>query len=240
MPSIHSLRLYSRLFYLIKRATMISYHLNKTIKSTLLTFASCLLLTNTIAQQALAQPLVSFDKWEQKNFVGESSFTFSEDNQQSLVKITSDKTSSGLFLKKEIDLNKTPIINWSWKTSNVLRSLKEKQKKGDDFAARLYVLTSTGPFPWQKKTISYVWSNYQKIGEQWPNPYTGSVVMLAVDSGAEKVGTWQHHTRNVQKDLEAAFGKKFDQVDVVAIMTDTDNSKQLATGWYKNIHFSEQ
>ena len=215
-------------------------HLTLSKKSLLSLFSSALFLVFITGQNALAEPFKSFDKWEQKNFVGESSFSFSQDGGQSLVQITSEKTSSGLFLKKEIDLNKTPIINWSWKTSNVLRSLKEKNKQGDDFSARLYVLTSTGPLPWQKKTISYVWSNYQKIGSQWPNPYTSKVVMLAVDSGAEKVGTWQHHKRNVQSDLELAFGEKFDHVDVIAIMTDTDNSQQKATGWYKNIHFSEQ
>jgi hypothetical protein len=219
---------------------MISYYLNNSIKSVAISVASYFVLANVAIQPLHAQSLVSFDKWEQKNFVGKSNISFSEDNNLPLVEISSDKTSSGLFLKKEIDLNKTPVINWSWKTSNVLRSLKERSKKGDDFSARIYVLTSTGPFPWQKKTISYVWSNYQKIGSQWPNPYTSKVIMVAVDSGAEKVGTWQHHKRNVQKDLETAFGEKFDQIDVIAIMTDTDNSKQQATGWYKDIHFSKQ
>ncbi len=202
--------------------------------------ASALFLVFLTGPNALAQPLASFDQWEQKDFVGKSVIRFSKEGQQAVVEMVSNKTSSGLFLKKEVDLNKTPFISWSWKTSNVLRSLKEKNKQGDDFPARLYVLTSTGPLPWQKKTISYVWSNYQKIGSQWPNPYTSKVIMIAVDSGAEKVGTWQDHKRNVQQDLERAFGEKFDQVDVIAIMTDTDNSKQQATGWYKNIRFSEQ
>lgn len=216
---------------------MISLH--KTLKP-LVALPSCIaMLTLGCASGQLgAQELASFEKWEQKSFVGENLFLFSQGSEGPEVKIVSDKASSGLFLEKKIDLNKTPVINWSWKVSNVLRSLKEKSKKGDDFAARVYVLTSTGPFPWQKKTISYVWSNYQSVGTQWPNPYTDKVMMLALNSGAQKVNTWQHHKRNVQQDLETAFGQKFDEIDVIAIMTDTDNTKQQATGWYKGIYFS--
>lgn len=209
----------------------------KSISSVIIGITWVALLSSQIAS---AQTLDRFEKWERKNFVGQSDISFSKEGNSDLVKISSTKTSSGLFLEKEIDLTKTPVINWSWKVDKVLRSLKEKTKKGDDFAARIYVLASTGPFPWQKKTISYVWSNYQKVGSQWPNPYTGQVIMIAVNSGAEKTGTWQHHQRNVRKDLETAFGKTFDKIDVVAIMTDTDNSKQQAAGWYKDIHFSNE
>ncbi|MEH6445682.1 MAG: DUF3047 domain-containing protein [Oceanospirillaceae bacterium] len=185
-----------------------------------------------------AQALTDFKDWKQKNFVGNNQYKFSLEKDMPMVKISSNQTSSGLFLEKKINLNKSPILNWSWKVSNVLQSLKEKTKQGDDFAARVYVLTSTGPFPWQKKTLSYVWSNYQKIGSSWPNPYTGKVIMIALDSGKQRIGEWRTHQRNVQQDLEAAFGEKYDKIDVIAIMTDTDNSKQKAVGWYKNMYFS--
>ena len=204
---------------------------------------SCGIVMLTLLSSAVnsyGETLIPFDQWRQKDFVGTNKFIYSNTDNIATVQIDSDQTASGLFLEQQVDLNKTPILNWSWKISNTLHSLKERTKKGDDFAARVYILTSTGPFPWQKKTLSYVWSNYQSVGESWPNPYTDTVMMIAVDSGKKLQGTWQHHQRDVQKDLQAAFGEKFDKIDVIAVMTDADNSKQKTTGWYKGFEFTSE
>lgn len=182
-----------------------------------------------------ALSLEDFRNWEKKDFVDTNQYLFNTDNSTPSVKVTSKHSASGLFLKKKVDLNQTPVLNWSWKIDKALHTLNERKKSGDDFAARVYVLTSTGPLPWQKKSLSYVWSSYQETGLQWKNPYTGKVIMMSIDTGEQHAGTWQHHRRNVQQDLERAFGKKFDQI---AVMTDTDNSKQQATAWYKNFYFS--
>jgi len=207
----------------------------KQLSCTFFTFALL-----SLAATSHGETLPPFDQWQQKDFVGTNKFVYSHQDNTATVQMDSDQTASGLFLEQQIDLNKTPLLNWSWKISNTLHSLKERTKSGDDYSARVYVLTSTGPFPWQKKSISYVWSNYQNVGESWPNPYTDSVVMVAVDSGKKHQGTWQHHQRDVQKDLQAAFGKKFDKIDVIAVMTDADNSKQKTSGWYRGFEFSSK
>ncbi|MGB1239862.1 MAG: DUF3047 domain-containing protein [Pseudomonadales bacterium] len=181
-----------------------------------------------------AAPLPPFEQWQQKHFVEGTNFSI----QGSSVEINADKSSAGLFLERDIDLTKTPVLNWSWKISNILRSQDEKGKKGDDFPARVYVVASSGPFPWQKKTICYVWSSYQKVGSRWANPYADNVIMLALNSGNKDVGNWINHSRNIQQDLETIFGKTFDELQVVAIMTDTDNSHQSARGQYRGLSFS--
>ncbi|NRA20081.1 MAG: DUF3047 domain-containing protein [Oceanospirillaceae bacterium] len=204
-------------------------------KCLILASACTFVLFSTVATTA---PLSAFNNWQQKDFKGANLYRYNHQDQVSMVRVDSDKTASGLFLEQQVDLNKTPFLNWSWKISNILQSVDERTKAGDDFAARVYVLTSTGFLPWQKHTLAYVWSNNQPIEQRWLNPYTDKVVMIAVDSGTDLVGTWQHHRRNVQQDLERAFGKKYHKIDVIAIMTDTDNSSQQATGWYKNFFFS--
>lgn len=201
----------------------------------------CLFITVMLASSySDALPLEAFQHWQQKDFVGTNQYYFKTENSAPLVKVESKQSASGLFLKNSVNLNKTPILNWSWKIDHALDTANERKKSGDDFAARVYVLASTGPLPWQTKALSYVWSSYQKIGLQWKNPYTGKVMMISVDSGEELAGSWQHHQRNVQQDLELAFGKIFNKIDVIAVMTDTDDSNQQVTAWYKNIFFSEK
>ena len=64
--------------------------------------------------------------------------------------------------------------------------------------------------------------------------------MLALNNGSYLQGSWQAHRRNIQIDLKNAFAETFDTIDVIAIMTDTDNTGQKTTGWYKNFYFSEE
>lgn len=199
--------------------------------------AACILALPMTIQ---AENLKPFNTWQEKSFVGNNVFSFSSENQISTVRIKSQNTSSALFLKQQINLNKTPFLHWQWKISKALKSVNEKTKKGDDFAVRVYVIASTGPFIWQTKTLSYVWSSSQEIGDTWLSPYSDKVVMLALNNGSYLQGSWQAHRRNIQIDLKNAFAETFDTIDVIAIMTDTDNTGQKTTGWYKNFYFSEE
>ena len=53
------------------------------------------------------------------------------------LKAVADNAASGLGKKVIIDLNKTPIINITWKIEKSLNGIKENTKKGHDFAARV-------------------------------------------------------------------------------------------------------
>ena len=191
-----------------------------------------------IALPAFAAPLAPFNQWVQQDFVGKNTISFSRDGADHQVDIFSNKTASALYLEKEINIVNTPILHWSWKISNVLNISDETTKKTDDFPARIYVLAATGPFPWQTQTLAYTWSNHQRTKTHWPNPYTDKVVMIAIDSGAQKQGTWQQHSRNIQQDFEKYFGKKHKTIKAIALMSDTDNTGLQTSASYRQIYFS--
>lgn len=195
-------------------------------------------LLGCIALPALAAPLALFNQWAQKDFVGQNTISFSQDGADHQVDMFSNQTASALYLEKDINIDKTPIIHWSWKISNVLNIDDETTKETDDFPARIYVLAATGPFPWQTQTLAYTWSNHQPIKTHWLNPYTDKVMMIAIDSGAQKQGTWQQHSRNIQLDFDKYFGKKYKFIKAVAVMSDTDNTAQKASASYRKIYFS--
>lgn len=179
--------------------------------------------------------------WEQKSFAGETEYKLVSDNGGTALLATSDATASGLGKKIKIDLTKTPYLNWTWKINNTLDGLDETRKSGDDYAARLYVVKSGGPLIWKTKALNYVWSSNQLQGAEWKNAFQPkNAVMLAVRGKEDRAGQWVTEKRNVREDLKNAFGKYFDKIDAIAIMTDTDNSGATASAVYGDIFFTEE
>ena len=176
--------------------------------------------------------------WEAKSFKGETKYSLSIDKDVRVLKADSHGSASGMFREIKVNLTQTPILNWSWKTEQVLNNIDEQTKKGDDYPVRIYVIFSGGFFFWRTRAISYVWSSNQPVGSAWANAYTDGARMIAVESGKEKVGQWVSEKRNILADFKIQFGEDAEFADAVALMTDTDNSGQNATGWYGDIWFS--
>ena len=187
-------------------------------------------------------------QWEHKIFEGQTAYSIVNHKGKRALKAQSAGKASGLFYKERIDLKKTPFMQWSWLAEKKLKQFNEQSKSGDDFVARVYVVIDGGMAVWNSKSLSYVWSSNQAKGQVWNNPYTGSKVkMLSLRGKGESLGQWKNEKRNVYKDLIQYFGNKGNDnanqkayrfIDVVAIMTDTDNSKSTAESYYGDITFS--
>ncbi len=178
--------------------------------------------------------------WQEKSFVEHSQYSLSQDMDKTILKAQTSATASGMFHKIDIDLNKTPYLNWSWKVDNIYQGNDEHSKAGDDYPARVYVVVSGGLFFWNTRAINYVWSSNQTIGTSWENAYTGNARMLAVRSGADETGQWRNEKRNIREDLKMLFGKDTGEINAVAIMSDSDNTQQSATAYYGDISFSSE
>jgi len=151
-------------------------------------------------------------------------------------------------LKNKIDLTITPYINWSWLVEKTLHGLNERSKSGDDFVARIYVVIDGGFMVWKTKSLNYVWSSNQDKGLVWDNPFAGSSVkMMSIQGKGSQTGKWYEEKRNVYQDLIDTFGDQgseeanleaYNYIDIIAIMTDTDNSGKKAESYYGDIVFS--
>ncbi len=129
--------------------------------------------------------------WEARAFVGETQYEFVEQGERpALHAVCDDGTSSGLFRRKEIDLTRTPVLEWSWRVDDTFGDIDETTKAGDDYPARIYVVDEHPIIPWRTRALSYVWSSAMPQGADWSNAYAGQVHMIAVDSGTEGLGTW--------------------------------------------------
>lgn len=174
--------------------------------------------------------------WEEQTFRGKEKtrYTLVPDGGRTVLQATSRGTASGLIRKLTVDLKSYPLLRWSWK---VLRSLPGEdvaRKGGDDFAARVY-LVFPRTFFWRLRAITYVWSSRLPVGTFVASPYTGNAIVVALESGDRKAGTWVSEERNVYEDYRRAFGEDPPELGGVAVMTDTDDTGDQATAWYGDI-----
>ena len=154
------------------------------------------------------------------------------------LKAVADNAASGLGKKVIIDLNKTPIINITWKVEKDLAGIKENTKKGHDFAARVFAIKKTGATPLSNRAINYVFSSNNKVGENSPSPYTKKSIDNVLATTQENLNEWVTVKANVKEDFKKFHNLDVDQLDGLAIMSDTDNSKMKAITYYQNIFFS--
>ena len=154
------------------------------------------------------------------------------------LKAVADNAASGLGKKTEINLNQTPFINITWKIEKDLPGIKENTKKGHDFAARVFVIKKTGATPLSNRAINYVFSSNSKVGHSSPSPYTKKSIDKVLASTKENLNEWITVKANVKEDFKRFHNLEVNQLDGLAIMVDTDNSKMKAISYFQNIYFS--
>ena len=180
-----------------------------------------------------------------------------KDGERVVVKAMSDASASGLTREVRIDPKEYQIIRWRWRVENLLKRSDVNRKDGDDYPARLYVTFEYDPekTSFSKKlkykagraifgeipigALNYIWETKTRIGTIVENAYTNFAQMIVVESGPEKVGTWVDEERNIYEDYKRAFGEEPPMINGVAIMTDTDNTKEVATAYYGDIVFQK-
>ena len=156
------------------------------------------------------------------------------------LKAIADNSASGLGKKLKIDLNKTPFINITWKIERDLSGIKENTKKGHDFAARVFVVKKTGSTPLSNRAINYVFSSNNEIGFNSPSPYTKKSIDNVLAFTKNNLNEWITVKSNVKEDFKKFHNLDVNELDGLAIMSDTDNSKMKAIAYYQNIYFSAE
>lgn len=180
------------------------------------------------------------DGWKEKSFVGHTSYRPVEEDGMPVLHALSRGSASGLFRRMEVDLTRTPVLHWRWRVAHTLGDIDETTKGGDDYAARVYVIDESVLF-WRTRALNYVWTSVKPPGAAWPNAYAGEhAQMLAIRSGDERRGVWVEESRDVRADFRMLFGKDVQQIDGIAIMTDTDDTHGTAEAWYGDIWFAAE
>ena len=169
-----------------------------------------------------------------------TSYSVGSNENGNYLKAIADNAASGLGKEIKIDLNKTPFINITWKIEKDIPGIDETAKKGHDFAARVFVIKKTGATALSNRAINYVFSSNQEVGSNSPSPYTKKSIDNVLATTKTNLNEWVTVKANVKEDFKKFHNLDVNELDGIAIMSDTDNSKQKSITYYQNIYFSSQ
>jgi hypothetical protein len=165
-------------------------------------------------------------------------YSVSSNKDGNFLKAVADNAASGLGKEIKIDLNKTPFINITWKVEKDLKGIIENTKKGHDYAARVFAIKKTGATPLSNRAINYVFSSNSEVGENRPSPYTKKSIDYVLASTQNNLNLWVTVKANVKEDFKKFHNLDVNELDGLAIMADTDNSKLKSISYFQNIYFS--
>lgn len=171
-----------------------------------------------------------------------------------VVEASADRSISGLRHVVDVDPARRPILEWRWRVDSVPEGADVRDRHGDDSPVRI-VLAFAGDIatlPVRDQmffervkllggqelpyaTLMYVWCGQSAAESVVPSAHTSRVQKIVVEQGGEHVGQWRSYRRDIVADYERAFGRSPGRLVAVGVMSDTDNTKQVARGWYGDI-----
>ena len=154
------------------------------------------------------------------------------------IRSEANNSASGLGKEIKINLNETPFLNITWKIEKDLPGINENSKKGHDYAARVFVVKKTGATPLSNRAMNYVFSSNNDINSYHPSPFTKKSIDYVLSTTKENLNEWVTVKINVKDHFKKFHNLDLDEINGVAIMTDTDNSKLSSISYYQNIYFS--
>ena len=167
-------------------------------------------------------------------------YSIGNNENGNFLKSVADNAASGLGKEIKIDLNKTPFINITWKIEKDLSGINENTKKAHDYAARVFVIKKTGATPLSNRAINYVFSSNNDVGFYLPSPYTKKSIDNVLSTTKNDLNKWVTVKANVKEDFKRFHNLDVNELDGLAIMSDTDNSKLKTIAYFQNIYFSSK
>ena len=207
-----------------------------------------IIIFSILIQQSLAAEIVKIFEFNDEEMItlkvrklkGKTTYTLGSNDKGNYLKAESEGKASGLGKKVKINLIKTPFINITWKVEKDLTGINEQSKKGHDYAARVFIIKKTGITALSNRAINYVFSSNNIIGKHWRSPFTKNSIDYVLATTQDNLNEWVSVKANVKEHFKKLYDIDVNEIDGVAIMTDTDNSKLPAIAYYQNIYFSSE
>jgi rSAM/selenodomain-associated transferase 2 len=199
----------------------------------------------------------NLSEWEPLNFPKiktHSRYSIIQDKGKNVLFCESNASASGLLLKKTFNIYNYNKLKWKWKITNVYNSSDPLKKSGDDYPVRIYIIFKYNPdaaslydkakynaaklvygeYP-PHSSVNYVWSSKVIPDRLITSPYTDRVKLFLLQKGSEKVNTWVTEEVNILEDYRKAFGVNPPETASLAIMSDSDNTKESAKAYIEYI-----
>ena len=167
-------------------------------------------------------------------------YIIGENENGNFLKAVANNSASGLGKEIKINLNKTPYLNFTWKVEKDLNGIDEFSKKGHDYAARVFVVKKTGATPLSNRAMNYVFSSNEDVNVFHHSPFTKKSIDYVLSTTKDHLNEWVTVKVNVKEHFRRFHELELDEINGIAIMADTDNSKLSSISYYQNIYFSAE
>jgi hypothetical protein len=193
-------------------------------------------------------------------FKRDTRYAFQLEGDRTILRAQADASASLYSTLLKVPVSVTPdTLSWRWKTDRLIPGADNREKDREDSPVRILVAfdgdikslpvaeqrrfalswTLSGETP-PYAVLEYVWSEQVPVGTVIASAHTSQVKMLVASSGQDGLGQWQSIRRNLRDDYLRAYGVAPGPMLSVAVMTDTDNTKQQAVGFYADIRLGCQ
>ena len=180
-----------------------------------------------------------------------SSYSIEKLGEMNLLRCESEASASSLQHTKKFNVYDYPIVSWRWKINNILSKGDVTKKSGDDYPIRIYINfshdenTSQAGFMFKynfvKKvydleiprfSLNYIIESKTQTSDIYPNtfdPENSKIIILR--SGEASINQWFIEKIHIVNDFKRAYGFEPPKIAYIAIMTDTDNTKEKTLAW---------
>lgn len=212
------------------------------MKLQVLLVAQLMIVSTVLAQDSKMKLLGDFQEgweknWIERKFAGPpATFEMVKEDADSVLQVTTNRSGSALWHSLNIKPTERTKISWRWKVEDTLPDdTPERNKIGDDYVARVFLVFAPHLVNWRTRAICYVWAANEPTGTIYRSPYSRNVGIVVVQSGKENRGDWVTENRGIAKDYRKVFGRAPELLIAVAIMVDTDNTNNSALTFFDDI-----
>jgi hypothetical protein len=192
-------------------------------------------------------------KWQHCAFPGKKSTRYRAVRLDGRDAVFSESDSAASMLRQHLRVEPSNLgkLGFSWRVPKMISGADMTQRDGDDSPARVVLafegdrssfsaknamlselaLALTGePLPYA--TLMYVWGTHSAPESVIINTRTDRIRKVVIESGPARLDRWLDYERDIRADYEKAFGEAPGALVGIAIMTDSDNTRQKTKAWF--------
>ena len=137
----------------------------------------------------------------------------------------------------EYEFKAYPYLRWSWRAVALPEGANEERKETGDSGAAVYVVF---PGRFRPDNIKYVWSSSLPEGTATESPYNSKTKIVVLRNRSTPLGKWVSEEVNVYEDYKRLIGGEPDEVQAIAIMSDSNNTESKAIAHYDDIRIGKK
>ena len=166
-------------------------------------------------------------------------FFVTEDEGHRALRVASHDEHSTIAKELHVNLDATPILEWSWKIIETPAGADVRNRGTSDLTGHLVVVWPRFPEALRSRLIAYAWGSIEPAGTIERSRKTSTVTFFILRSGSENLGRWQMERRNVVDDYRRVYGEPpQESPKAIAISIDTNDTHSRSAALIGPIAFT--